>query len=274
MICDENEKVAWDANPAAGTRKTLEINGVEFPFRYCPPGTFLMGAPEYDEAGVREVTLTRGFWTLETPVTQRLYEAITGENPSEFSTSGQFADDVAGLDTSDFPVENVSWFDCQDYCEALNALNVAPTGFAFRLPWEAEWEYACRAGTTTPFFWGTTLNGDRANCNGNEPYGDVEPGPCLERPSAVGSYGANPWGLLDMSGNVWEWAADWWGKYDATPQTDPTGPSEPTPGWGRIVRGGSWDDEADLCLSGSRLGEFPEDVNYIYGFRIVLARKV
>ena len=274
MICDENEKVAWDANPAAGTRKTLTINGVEFPFRYCPPGTFLMGSPEYDAEGVREVTLTRGFWTLETPVTQRLYEAITGENPSEFSASGQFADDVAGLDTSDFPVENVSWFDCQDYCETLNALNVAPTGFAFRLPWEAEWEYACRAGTTTPFFWGTTLNGDRANCNGNEPYGDVKPGAYLERPSTVGSYGANPWGVADMSGNVWEWCADWWGKCDATSQTDPTGPSEPTPGWGRIVRGGSWDDEADLCLSGSRLGEFSEDVNYIYGFRIVLARKV
>ena len=260
MTCDKNENVAWDANPAAGTRKTLEIAGVEFPFRYCPSGTFTMGSPA-SETGFwafletpRKVTLTRGFWTLETSVTQGMYKAVDGSNPSAFKFGKRF------------PVENVSWWHCQAFLEALERLNVAPTGFAFRLPWEAEWEYACRAGTSTAYYWGDAWDDDRANCGGLSNRDAA--------PSVVGRYDANPWGLFDMSGNVAEWVADWYGEYDATPQTDPTGPSEPTPGWGRIMRGGSWDDEADLCLSGSRLGEFPEDVNYIYGFRIVLARKV
>ncbi len=134
MTCDKNENVAWDANPAAGTRKTLEIAGVEFPFRYCPPGTSTMGSPASGTGfwafleTPHKVTLTRGFWTLETPVTQGMYKAVDGSNPSAFKFGKRF------------PVENVSWWHCQAFLEALERLNVAPTGFAFRLLTEAEWE--------------------------------------------------------------------------------------------------------------------------------------
>ncbi|MBQ9126863.1 MAG: formylglycine-generating enzyme family protein, partial [Thermoguttaceae bacterium] len=167
----------WDANLEAGERKVLTIKGVDFAFRRCPPGTFLMGSPEseaerneYNEM-LHNVTLTNGFWMLETPVTQEMYEALTGENPSFCCSTGDGSNKVEGLDTSRFPVERVSWEDCQEFIKKLNALGVAPEGFAFRLPTEAEWEYACRAGTTTPYFWGSTLNGDKANCDGTDPYG-------------------------------------------------------------------------------------------------------
>ena len=159
----------WASNPAAGTRKALTIKGVEFAFRWCPAGTFTMGSPtseaeRFDDETRHKVTLTKGFWLLETSVTQGMYRAITGSNPSAFKSG------------DNYPVEQVSWFDCQSFCESLNALNVAPAGFEFRLPTEAEWEYACRAGTTTPYFWGSTLNGNKANCDGNLPYGGVSEG--------------------------------------------------------------------------------------------------
>ncbi|MBQ9126455.1 MAG: formylglycine-generating enzyme family protein [Thermoguttaceae bacterium] len=257
MTCDKNENVAWDANPAAGTRKTLEIAGVEFPFRYCPPGTFTMGSPA-SEAGFlafwetpHKVTLTRGFWTLETPVTQGMYKAVDGSNPSAFKFGKRF------------PVENVSWWHCQAFLEALERLNVAPTGFAFRLPWEAEWEYACRAGTSTAYYWGDAWDDDRANCGG-----------CQNRdaaPSAVGRYDANPWGLFDMSGNVAEWVADWEGEYDAAPQIDPTGPES---GKYRVTRGGEWMGLVEDCRSGARSACGAEARSMSIGFRIVLARKV
>ncbi len=251
------ENVAWDANPAAGTRKTLEIAGVEFPFRYCPPGTFTMGSPA-SETGFwafretpHKVTLTRGFWTLETPVTQGMYKAVDGSNPSAFKFGKRF------------PVENVSWWHCQAFLEALERLNVAPTGFAFRLPWEAEWEYACRAGTSTAYYWGDAWDDARANCGG-----------CQNRdaaPSAVGRYDANPWGLFDMSGNVAEWVADWYGEYDAAPQTDPTGPES---GKYRVTRGGGWMGQVEDCRSAARWGCGAEARCMTIGFRIVLARKV
>lgn len=157
---EEDAEVAWDANPAAGTRKVLTVNGVEYAFRYCPAGTFTMGSPESERAGLEyvddeapqhEVRLTRGFWLLETEVTQEMYEASTGANPSCFSASSDGSDSVAGLDTSRFPVENVSWEDAQKFIAQLNDGGFAPDGFAFRLPTEAEWEYACRAGTETAY---------------------------------------------------------------------------------------------------------------------------
>ena len=275
-VSDENSDVAWDAAPKAGTRKVLTVDGVEYAFRYCPAGTFTMGSPEDeaerdDDETLREVTLTRGFWTLETEVTQEMYEATTGANPSGFSASGYGAGKVAGLDTSRFPVERVSWADAQDFIAKLNAGGYAPEGFAFRLPTEAEWEYACRAGTTTPYFWGSTLNGDKANCAGNYPYGTSTTGEYLKRTTAVGSYDANAWGLYDMHGNVWEWCADWRGDYDAGPQTDPTGPKS---GWGRVLRGGSWDNSAEYCRSAIRFAYDPTGRSLNFGFRLVLGRDV
>ncbi len=145
MTCENDLNVGWDSNLEAGTRKVLTIKGVDFAFRYCPPGTFQMGSPlseadrDSDEGPRYKVTLTKGFWMLETSVTQGMYRAITGSNPSYFKSG------------DNYPAEKVSWLDCQSFCESLNALGVAPEGFAFRLPTEAEWEYACRAGTTGPF---------------------------------------------------------------------------------------------------------------------------
>lgn len=253
---------AVEAEPQAGTRKVLTIKGVDFAFRYCPAGTFQMGSPSYeaersDDETRHEVTLTKGFWMLETSVTQGMYRAITGSNPSYFKLG------------DNYPVEQVTWGDCKAFCESLNALGVAPEGFAFWLPTEAQWEYACRAGTTTPYFWGSTLNGDKANCNGNIPYGGVSKGRYLEKTSAVGSYTPNAWGLYDMHGNVWDWCADWFGDYGSGPQTDPTGPSS---GSDRVLRGGSWASTAEVCRSAYRSSYDPTYRLYSHGFRLVLGR--
>ncbi len=178
----------------------MEIADVEFPFRYCPPGTFIAGSPRTEDGredeGVeqeREATLTRGFWALETPVTQGMWKAIAGTNPSRFRSG------------DDYPAETVSWFAAQDFLELLNAANVAPPGFEFRLPWEAEWERACRAGTTTAFYLGDAFAVDRVNCDGTRYFDAGAEGVFLERTTPVRNYPPNPWGLFDMCGNVCEW---------------------------------------------------------------------
>lgn len=276
MTCKNNANVARNAAPKAGTRIVWTINGVEFAFRYCPAGTFEMGSPESEEERdpdetLHDVTITRGFWILETPVTQRMYEAVIGENPSAFSATGKSAKDVVGLDTSNFPVETVSWFDANAFCEKLNALNVVPEELTFRLPTEAEWEYACRAGTQTPFPFGSSLNGVEANCDGSRPYGGANPGPCLGRPSAVGAYGANAWGLIDMCGNVWEWCADWYGgTYDTPSPIDPTGP---TTGDERVMRGPGWCSPAQNCRAAKRCNEDPANRHFFCGFRVAASDK-
>ncbi len=250
------------AEPQAGERKVLTIKGVDFAFRWCPSGTFMMGSPwsEAERCDVEmrhEVALTKGFWMLETSVTQGQYGAIAGSNPSHFKSG------------DNYPVENVSWFDSQSFCDSLNALGVAPAGFAFRLPTEAEWEYACRAGTATPYFWGSTLNGDKANCDGNYPYGGVSKGRYWDKTSSVGSYTPNGWGLYDMHGNVWDWCADWFGAYSAGSQTEPTGPSS---GSCRVLRGGGWFNRAKNCRSAYRRANDPTYRCNSFGFRLVLGR--
>ena len=218
-----------------------------------------------------KVTLTKDFWMLETEVTQAMWESAMGENPSEFSSGGRRADKVRGTDTSNFPADSVSWEDCREFVEKLNASGCAPEGWKFRLPTEAEWEYACRAGTTTPFFWGTSLNGDKANCDGTEPYGTSTKGEFLERTTEVGSYAPNAWGLRDMRGNVWEWCSDWKGVYNATSQTDPTGPSG---GSNRGLRGGDCFCDAKYCRSAYRHGCEPTEKHNWRGFRLVLGREL
>ena len=259
----------WASNPAPGTRATLEIAGVEFPFRYCPPGTFIAGSPRTEDGredeGVeqeREVTLTRGFWTLETPVTQGMWKAITGTNPSRFRLG------------DDYPAETVSWFAAQDFLELLNAANVAPPGFEFRLPWEAEWERACRAGTTTAFYWGDAFAVDRANCDGTRYFGDGAEGVFLERTTPVRNYPPNPWGLFDMCGNVCEWLGDWnktWrDKSGVAPKTNPTGPKS---GKYRALRGGAWSCDPRCGRSAARNCQLPTVRLSRIGVRVVLARK-
>jgi formylglycine-generating enzyme required for sulfatase activity len=151
---------------------------------------------------------------------------------------GSGADEVSGLDTRRFPVEQVSWDDARQFCEGLSELaEERAAGRRYRLPTEAEWEYACRAGANTSFSFGAELNGRQANCNGGDPYGTAVEGPFLERTAQVGSYPPNAFGLYDMHGNVFEWCADWYGDYTNSPSDDPTGP---VAGDYRIARGGAW----------------------------------
>lgn len=274
-IKEDNGEATWTTEAEAGARRTLSVGGVELAFRYCPGGKFAMGS-ERSEVGRaedekrREVELTQGVWMLETPATQAMWEAALGSNPSYFSPSGGGAYDVEEIwDASRFPVENVSWEDCQKFVDALNASGCAPEGWRFRLPTEAEWERACRAGTETPFFWGDSLNGDAANCRGCAPYGTSERGAVLGRPTAVGSYAPNAWGLYDMIGNVREWCADRYGEYGDDETTDPTGAKA---GWNRVLRGGSWNDDAAECRAARRLFYRPTYRSPDYGCRVVLAQ--
>ena len=273
------ERTSSFAGEEPGELRVIEINGVSYRFRWAPPGTFTMGVSEVEleeacriireaeikkgqergddvseerldaalkgtrewiaeEARPHDVTLTQGFWILETEVTQPMWESIMGNNPSEFQGA-------------ELPVERVSWVDCQKFIVELNKLEAAPVGSSFALPTEAQWEYACRAGTTTAFSWGDSLNGDRANCNGARPYGTEETGEFLGRTTPVGSYAANPWGLFDMHGNVREWCQDRF-LHDAYPADAVTDPRGPDSGESRAARGGGWRDGAMDCLSARR----------------------
>ena len=236
----------------AGERAVMTINGVEFAFRWCPAGTFMMGSPtsengRNDDEKQHQVTLTKGFWMMETEVTQKQWKAVMGNNPSNFKGD-------------DLPVEQVSWNDCQEFCKKCVQL-----GLLVQLPTEAQWEYACRAGSTTAYFWGNALNGDKANCDGNYPCGTTTIGKYLKKTTPVGSYAANAWGLYDMHGNVWEWCQDWFGDYPSGSVTDPTGPSN---GSDRVIRGGSWNSDARSCRSAYRFYNEPGYRSNRLGFRV------
>jgi len=236
----------------AGDRMVLTIKDVEYAFRWCPPGTFMMGSPE-DEPGRRNnerqhrVTLTRGFWMLETPVTQAMWESVMGNNPSVFR----------GLN---LPVETVTWNDAQSFVRRLNEMRVAPRGFRFSLPTEAQWEYACRAGTTTAFHFGNTLTGEQANFHDTG----------MRQTSEVGRFPANAWGLHDMHGNVVEWCLSRFGNYPRGAVTDPAGS---VIGLERVARGGSWNSLAEHCRSASRYKHVPSiKGSHLVGFRLALVR--
>ena len=152
-----------------------------------------------------------------------------------------------GTNHSDFkgeknlPVEQVEWDGCQEFAKKLRDKDKKP----YRLPTEAEWEYACRAGTTTPFYFGDTISTDQANYDGNHVYGNGKKGVYREKTTPVGSFPANAWGLHDMHGNVWQWCQDWYGDY---PQNDVVDPQGPEKGKLRVLRGGSWNRASVLPL--------------------------
>ena len=239
-------------------------NSLGMKFRVIPPGTFDMGSPTSErmrsnDETLHKVTITQPKLLGVYPVTQGEWTRVMGSNPSHFNT-------VSGQDTSRFPVECVSWEDCQEFLRKLNAEH-GLEGFRYRLPTEAEWEYACRAGTVTPFWFGGELNGQQANCDGNYPY-QTGKGPYLERPSVVGSYGANPFGVYDQHGNVDEWCGDWYDDdyYSSSPVEDPQGASS---GSSRVLRGGSWLNNAFNCRAAYRFLFEPSRRDYGVGFRVL-----
>jgi formylglycine-generating enzyme required for sulfatase activity len=234
-------------------------NGIEMNFAWCPPGTFLMGSPKDEEGredyqGADEtqhwVTLTKGFWLGVTPVTRAQWRAVMRRNRSS-------------VKDGDRPVENVSWDDCQAFCRKLGER----TGEAFRLPTEAEWEYACRAGTTTPFHFGATLSTEQANFDGNYAYGNGKKGVYRGQTTPVGSFPANAWGLRDLHGNVWEWCADWYGPYPKAESRDPKGSSN---GDARVLRGGALGFQPWRCRSAFRFRFAPDCRFGPFGCRVVL----
>jgi formylglycine-generating enzyme required for sulfatase activity len=239
-------------------------NSIGMKLVLVPKGTFTMGSPieedSYDEEDTyhheHEVTLTQDYYLGMTQVTQGQYERVMGENPSYFQ-----GDRVEDRDSSEFPVERVSWEDAVAFCQKLSALpEEKAAGRVYRLPTEAEWEYACRAGSDTAYCFGN----DEELLSDYAWYDDNSDG----RPHPVGEKKANAWGLYDMHGNVWEWCSDWYDEYPEGAVSDPSGPTE---GSGRVFRGGSWLSGAAYCRSAYRFRFDPSYRYYYYGFRVALS---
>lgn len=216
-------------------------NSIGMKFVLIPAGTFTMGSPSNEpsrksDETQHQVTISRSFHMQTTVVTQGQWKAVMGSNPSYFSSCGD-----------DCPVEQVSWDDAQEFIRKLNRQEGTDK---YRLPTEAEWEYAARAGTTTPFNTGNCLSTEQANYDGNYPLSGCPKGENRRRTVRVGSFSPDAWGLYDMHGNVWQWCQDWYGSYPSGSVTDPAGPSS---GSYRIFRGGGWDmGGASGCRSARR----------------------
>jgi formylglycine-generating enzyme required for sulfatase activity len=249
----------------AGASKTFTVSGVSFKMIRIPAGEFMMGSPSSEpgrgnDETQHRVRITKDYWLGETEVTQGLWKAVMGSNPSRFSSCGD-----------DCPVEQVSWNDCREFIGRLNSM--VPGG-RFRLPTEAEWEYGARAGTTEAIYRGSMrILGDN-NCPELDPIAWYGGNSCVNYSGGwdcsgwkekqyscsscgthpVGKKRANQWGLYDMIGNVWEWCEDWYGNYPSGSVTDPTGPSS---GSLRVLRGGSWNDSAGAAAPPLATGTIP-----------------
>jgi len=221
------------------------VNSVGMVLVPIPAGEFMMGEPTKP---THPVTLTKPFHLGAFEVTQEQYEKVMGKNPSHFKGTNN-------------PVEQVSWHEAVEFCRNLSELpEEKAAGHVYRLPTEAEWEYACRAGTTTKFSFGDDESrfGQHAWFREN----------AQSKTHPVGEKKPNPWGLYDMHGNVFEWCRDWYGAYPSEPVTDPTGP---TTGSGRVSRGGSWDGDAATCRVAYRYAYDPSYRTLYFGFRLALS---
>jgi formylglycine-generating enzyme required for sulfatase activity len=255
------------------------VNSIGMKLVRIPAGTFLMGSTKAEQdAAIAEllkrnlkpwtahcrfegprhrVEITKPFYMGVYLVTQAEYKKVMGTNPSWFSAESG-SDKVKGLDTSRFPVENVTWNAAVKFCEKLSSMAQEKAAKrAYRLPTEAEWEYACRAGTTTTYHFGDTISSKQAN------YGEN-----LGCTTRVGSYAPNAWGLYDMHGNVYQWCWDRYGKdyYKNSLRRDPTGPAS---GPSRVHRGGSWLFDAMICRAAHRNAHGPDEHSSDCGFRVV-----
>ena len=236
----EDEAKNDNAGPLGGNFTVPDLN---LTMLWVKAGTFMMG----DKGKQHQVTLTKGFYLGKHEVTQAQWERVMGNNPSYFKGA-------------DRPVEEVSWIDAVAFCKKLTKMERRagrlPAGMAYQLPTEAQWEYACRAGTTTKYSWGGSINLSNANYDEN-----------VDETTPVGKYPANPWGFHDMHGNVWEWVADLYGTYPAGPVTDPTGLAS---GSYRVRRGGSLYTGGTYLRSAKRSNRPPSPRYRNLGFRVGL----
>ena len=253
--CGAQDTAGVSVAPKAGEARVVELGrGVTLDLVWIPPGVFQMGSPFGEEGrfiveGRRhQVTLTHGFWMGKYPVTQQQWQHVMGNNPSHSKGPRR-------------PVEQVNWNDCQLFIETLNRILVG-TGLTATLPAEAQWEYACRAGAETRFWSGDRV-ADLARVAWFADNSD-------NQPHEVGRKPANPWGLCDMHGNIWQWCQDWLERYPPVAATDPRGPDA---GEERVLRGGSWSSEADICRAAYRFSYPPGYRIMTAGLRIVAGKK-
>jgi formylglycine-generating enzyme required for sulfatase activity len=255
--------------PAPVNKPRNLTNSLGMKFVRIPAGKFLMGSPPDEvtynaqEGPRHEVEITRPFYLGIYEVTQAQYKKVTGTNPSHFSATGSHSALVRGMDTSDFPVDNITSAMADEFCKKLSALHREKGARrVYRLPTEAQWEYACRAGAKkhTVFYHGNTITPRDANFLRT-----------LGRTCKVGSYKPNAWGLYDMHGNVWEWVADFYDRnyYGKSPKQDPKGPAGTAAGTWRIARGGAWFNTPTPYLrTAYRAGLTPETNGDYVGFRV------
>jgi formylglycine-generating enzyme required for sulfatase activity len=245
-----------------------------------PKGTFSMGSPtnaiRSKDEKQHEVAITTEFFMGAHEVTQEQYQTVMGSNPSAYSEGGQLQSAVRTGDTRSFPVESVNWTDADAFCKTLSALpNERAARRVYRLPTEAEWEYACRGGgkrQTMPFHFGNKLSAGQANFDWRIPFGGGQPQNSPNQPCPAGNYEPNLFGLYDMHGNVREWCSDWYDKdyYKNSPKSDPQGPNK---GSYRVVRGGSWIQDGNYCRSTHRDKLDPAKTDHYTGFRVVCVKR-
>ena len=242
-------------------------NGVILEMVAIPGGTFIMGSPENEEGRIsyespqHQVTVPP-FFMGKYPVTQKQWRAVAALGKVNIDLKS----DPSYFKGDNLPVESVSWNDAQEFCARLSRM----ANKTYRLPSEAEWEYACRGGTTTPFYCGETISTDLANYNRNYTYGQGQKGQYREKTTEVGIFPANPFGLYDMCGNVWEWCEDNWHDNYVNAPTDGSAWTSLSSEY-KLLRGGSWGDFPRNCRSASRNNAYPDDGDYSAGFRLVVS---
>jgi len=250
-------------------------NSLDMQLVRIPAGNFVMGSATTDP-GARDdeipqhaVHISKPFYMGVHEVTQKQYVDIMDSNPSSFQRSGLLKDAPADIDANQHPVDNVTWYAAVEFCRRLSQRpEEAKAGRVYRLPTEAEWEYACRAGSSTTFHYGDSLSSQQANFNGKHPFGDANSAVFLNRTTAVGSYKPNKFGLFDMHGNLHEWCLDRFSRdyYSVSSQQDPQGPKY---GNSRVIRGGDWYSDGRDCRSAFRYADIPDGRFYALGMRVV-----
>ena len=254
--------------PQPGQKMSVDINGIKMAFAWIPPGEFMMGSPateagRQDDETQHKVKISKGFWIGVYEVTQEQWEGVMGKNPSDFVGKNR-------------PVDHVNCEDCREFIVKLNSSSARPKDALFRLPTEAEWEYACRAGTTTRYYYGESEDdlykyGNYCDISSTVTMGqrDTKHDDGYETTAPVGSYKPNKYGLYDMLGNVWEWCEDWYAPYPAGPVTDPV--QRDLVDGSRVFRGGGWSNASWMCRSARRGRINPDMRAPDAGLRLVIA---